>query len=671
MKIPKKRLGEALVSAGLITPEQLEKAIELQRSSGKRIGEVIVSMGLVDEEKLHRVLAQELGLPFLAEREIEIRPEAAALINEQAARRYRAVPIERRGQTIILAMADPQNVFALDDVAFITGCEVQPVVTTERGVDRAIYLAYRRTDPADLAEYHASLAQRHSLSDPGRSSQGAAGQVAATRPSRRGERSSAIGPAPGLPLPPPGLEPGPSGPGGGGPGSGGAGAGGPGGGATLGVASGIAAQRSSGSGRFADIEAELSGAAFRQAQTRQAAMIVPEAEGVDEAPIVRLVNQIMDQAIEQGATDIHVEPEETYFRVRYRIDGMLREVLNRPIELHAPTTSRIKILASMDISEKRVPQDGRIQIRDQKRDVDLRVSSTPTLYGEKIACRILDKRRTIAKLDNLSMNPEDLVKFREAISRPHGIILVTGPTGSGKTTTLMASLRELNQPEKNIVTIEDPIEYQIEGINQVQINERAGLTFARGLRAFVRQDPDIIMVGEIRDAETAEIAIRSALTGHLVLSTIHTNDAVGAVSRLLDMGIEPFLIASTMLCVVAQRLARTLCPKCKIPIDLADGDPARIALGIEPGPVTVYEAPGCSACSNTGYKGRVALFEMFSITPRIRQLIAARAPIQEITKEALKSGMRTLQQDGVAKALQGITTLSEVQRVTYSEDLPA
>jgi len=659
MRVPKKRLGEALVSAGLITPEQLQRAIELQRSTGKRIGEVIIGMGLIDEEKLGRVLAQELDLPFIPERELEVKVEAAQLINEQAARRYRAVPIERRDQTIVLAMADPQNVFALDDVAFITGCDVQPVMTTEKGIDRAIYLAYRRTDPNDLAEYQAALNQRRPVGDPGRETGGgSADQVAATRRPRRrpGERSAAVGSVVQMPQPAgagTGAGPGPSGA------------------AGAGVAGGPAGSApAAGGGRFADIEAELSGVKFRTSPSAPALSAGAEGEGADEAPIIRLVNQIIDGAIDQGATDIHIEPDETFFRVRYRIDGLLREVLNRPIELHAPATSRIKILASMDISERRLPQDGRIQIRDKKRDVDLRVSSAPTLFGEKIVCRILDKRRTITRLDNLGFYPEDLGKFRVAISRPHGIILVTGPTGSGKTTTLTAALRELNDPEKNIVTIEDPVEYQIQGINQVQINEKAGLTFARGLRAFVRQDPDIIMLGEIRDSETAEIAIRSALTGHLVLSTIHTNDAVGAVSRLLDMGIEPFLIASTLLCVISQRLTRTLCAKCKVPIDIPDGDPARISLHLDDGPLTVYEAPGCSACGSTGYKGRTALFEVLTVTPRIRRLITDGASIQDITDEAVRSGMRTLQQDGIEKAIQGVTSLSEVQRVTYSEEMP-
>ncbi len=630
MKIPNKRLGDVLVDAGLITAEQRDRAMELQRQTGKRIGECIISLGLMDEDRLGRVVAQELGLAFIPEREIEVKPEAANLINEQAARRYRAVPIDRRGNTIVLAMADPQNVFALDDVAFITGCEIEPVMTTEKGIDRALYFAYKRSAPTDIGDYQAMVAaQRRSMSDPGQAVHGGvASQVAATRAiSRPGPGSSPVSPHV-------------------------AGA------MTAGLPDDMAAKSG-----FADIEAELAGASFK------AALVKAEAEAADEAPIVRLVNQIIDQAIDQGATDIHIEPDETFFRVRYRVDGMLREVMNRPIELHAPTTSRIKIMASMDISERRLPQDGRIQIRDQKRDVDLRVSSIPTIYGEKIALRILDKRRTIAKLDNVGFHPDDLAKFRSALSRPHGIILVTGPTGSGKTTTLTAALRELNTPEKNIVTLEDPVEYQIQGVNQVMINERAGLTFARGLRAFVRQDPNVIMVGEIRDAETAEIAVRSALTGHLVLSTVHTNDAIGSVTRLLDMGIEPFLLASTLLCVISQRLARVLCPKCKIPIDLADGDPVRLSLHLDSGPVTVYEAPGCSACGGTGYRGRTALFEVFFVTPRLREMITAKASSHELTKEAVKSGMRTIEKDGIEKALKGITSLAEVQRVTYSEEI--
>ncbi|MCL6615443.1 MAG: Flp pilus assembly complex ATPase component TadA, partial [Firmicutes bacterium] len=350
-------------------------------------------------------------------------------------------------------MADPQNVFALDDVAFITGCEVQPVVTTEKGIDKAIYLAYRRGAPAE------GDLQLHP-SQPRSRDHGVPGVSPVRAPSRPGRVSGGHGgaPATAIPIPQPPTN--------------------------LAVGGGLLPPPSDpAKSQFADIEAELAGVPFPAAPKS-------DAEAADEAPIVRLVNQIIDQAIEQNATDIHIEPDETFFRVRYRIDGLMREVMNRPIELHAPTTSRIKILAEMDISEKRLPQDGRIQIRDSKRDVDLRASSVPTIFGEKLVLRILDKRRTIAKLDNIGFAPEDLARFREAISRPHGIILVTGPTGSGKTTTLMAALRELNSTERNILTLEDPVEYQIPGISQVQINERAGLTFARGLRAFVRQDPD-------------------------------------------------------------------------------------------------------------------------------------------------------------------------------------
>ncbi|MCL6581563.1 MAG: Flp pilus assembly complex ATPase component TadA, partial [Firmicutes bacterium] len=398
-----------------------------------------------------------------------------------------------------------------------------------------------------------------------------------------------------------------------------------------------------------------------------------QATGGDEytQPMVRLVNALLVDAVKRGASDIHFEPEYAFVRIRYRIDGVLETVRSLHKSYLPGITVRLKVVSNMNIAETRAPQDGRLSLTLNGRQVDFRVSTQPTVYGENIVLRVLDREKSIISLDRMNFPKEIVEKLNLMLARPEGILIVTGPTGSGKTTTLMAALRELNSPERNILTLEDPVEYQIPGINQVQINERAGLTFARGLRAFVRQDPDVIMVGEIRDGETAEIAVRSALTGHLVLSTLHTDDAIGAVTRLIDMGIEPFLLASTLLLSVAQRLVRVLCPKCKVPIDLPEGDPLRMSLKLESGPVTVYEAPGCSHCGGTGYRGRVALFEVFQVTPRIRQLITQRAPVQELAREAARSGMRTLQQDGCQKALQGVTSLAEVQRVTYSEELPA
>ncbi|MDR7484297.1 MAG: type II secretion system ATPase GspE [Armatimonadota bacterium] len=391
-------------------------------------------------------------------------------------------------------------------------------------------------------------------------------------------------------------------------------------------------------------------------------------EIVDDAPVVRLVNLMLLQAVRQGASDIHVEPQENRLRIRYRIDGTLYEVMTAPKHVQAATTSRIKIMANMNIAERRVPQDGRIELRVDQREIDLRVSTVPTVFGEKVVMRILDKRSALVGIDRLGLLTSDLPRFESLIAKPYGIILITGPTGSGKTTSLYAILNRLNKPEVNIITIEDPVEYQLNGISQVQINPKAGLTFANGLRSFLRQDPDIIMVGEIRDEETARIAIHAALTGHLVLSTLHTNDAPGAVTRLVDMGVEPFLVSSSVIGVVAQRLVRMLCTRCREPYTPEPEVVARYGLAApgEPPPV-IYRPKGCEACNQIGYKGRIGLFEIMLVDDEIRTLVVKNASADVLKRAAITSGMRTLQQDGVAKVVAGVTSLEEMLRVVFVE----
>ncbi len=391
-------------------------------------------------------------------------------------------------------------------------------------------------------------------------------------------------------------------------------------------------------------------------------------EIIDDAPVVRLVNLMLVQAVRQGASDIHVEPQERQVRIRYRIDGTLYNVMTAPKHVQAATVSRIKIMASMNIAERRVPQDGRIELRVDNREIDLRVSTIPTTWGEKVVMRILDKRAALVGIDRLGLMGPDQQRFEDLVTKPYGIILVTGPTGSGKTTTLYSILHRLNKPEVNIITIEDPVEYQLQGISQVQINPKAGLTFANGLRSFLRQDPDIIMVGEIRDEETARIAIHAALTGHLVLSTLHTNDAPGAVARLVDMGIEPFLVSSSVIGVVAQRLLRLLCTKCREPYTPPVEVVTRYGLaGPDEPPPTLYRAKGCDACNNIGYKGRIGLFEIMPMEDQLRTLVVKSASADAIKREATGLGMRTLQHDGVAKVLAGMTTLEEMLRVVFVE----
>ncbi|MBI4715940.1 MAG: type II/IV secretion system protein, partial [Nitrospirae bacterium] len=406
---------------------------------------------------------------------------------------------------------------------------------------------------------------------------------------------------------------------------------------------------------------------LRTASEREEIPAVGLETAVEDTPVVRLVNMVIHQAVRAGASDIHVEPDPDVLRVRYRVDGILREVMAPPKTLHPGVVSRIKIMSNLDISEKRVPQDGRVQLKVGEKEIDLRVSTLPTIFGEKVVMRILDKSGILLGLEEMALAPEVLGRVRKYIRRPHGLILVTGPTGSGKTTTLYAALNEINSPEKNLVTIEDPVEYQIKGINQIPVNTAVGVTFASGLRSILRQDPDVVMVGEIRDAETATIAIQAALTGHLVFSTLHTNDAPGAVARLVDMGVEPFLAASSLMMVLAQRLVRKVCPRCRKPLD-PDPDLLR-ELGITRTPeMTFVEGEGCQDCRGLGYSGRIGVYELLEVDETIRKLIVGRVSSGEIRSAALKSGFIPLREDGFRKASRGMTTLEEVLRVAREDE---
>lgn len=553
-KTPKKLLGEQLVGRGIITKEQLWEALRVQSRTGELLGNILLKLGMASEEVIREILGvQQNKLDNLD-------PDLLKTVPQQMVRRYKVLPLKMEGNSLTVAMADPMNVLAIDDLRLLTGCEIEPVQAGLRDIEAAIQKHFGIPGVDKIFEEFDLLAGR--------------------------QESEAV-----------------------------------------------------------KIEEEV----------------------VDEAPIARLVNSIFLQAIGQNASDIHIEPQEHQVRVRYRIDGMLREVMTLPKKICSAVISRVKIIANMDIAEKRIPQDGRIQIKFGIREIDVRVSSLPAIYGEKIVTRLLDKGSMRSyKIERIGFEPFNLKRFINALKSSYGMILITGPTGSGKTTTLYASLNEISTVEKNVVTVEDPVEYILEGINQTQVNTKAGMTFAVGLRAILRQDPDIIMVGEIRDGETAEIAVKAATTGHLVLSTLHTNDAAGALTRLVDMGIEPFLVASSVMAVVSQRLTRLICPKCRRAYELAADAPERTFIGVGTDePVTLYKGAGCENCGNIGYRGRLAIQEVLPITTGLRPLIVRNAPSDEIKQKALEEGMISLKMDGIQKALKGLTTIEEVMRVVY------
>lgn len=556
----KKMLGEMLIAEGIITRGQLERTLAEQKLHGGRLGVILRNLGYVSEEAIIKVLGKQMGIPHMSLDNVIVEPDIAKMIPETVARRYQAIPLYKKGNVITVAMVDPLNVFAIDDIRRITGSDIQTVVSTERDILKAIDRFYS-----------VSSSMQDAIKD------------------------------------------------------------------------------------FASQAAAEEGIEDRS--------IALEAKAADETPVIKLVNMMITQAVKDGASDIHVEPDEKATRIRYRVDGILHEVMNPPKHLQSGISSRIKILASLDISEKRVPQDGRLNMNVGEKSLDIRVSTLPTIFGEKVVMRLLDKGAILPSLEEIGFSTAALNKFKKMITKPYGFILVSGPTGSGKTTTLYSALNIINSMEKNIITIEDPVEYQLKLVNQVQINPKAGVTFATGLRSILRQDPDIIMVGEVRDKETAVIAIQAALTGHLVFSTLHTNDAPGAIARLVDMGIEPFLIASSLMVVVGQRLVRKVCQKCK----RAYKPTAELLKELEiseTSDITFVEGAGCQNCRGTGYSGRIALFEVLIIDEAIRNLIIAKASTTTIRAAAFKTGFTGLREEGLDKAIKGITTLEEVLRVT-------
>jgi len=566
------RLGEILVRDSLISSDQLKQALDYQKKEGGRLGTCLVKLGLVSDEDITAVLSRQYGVPSINLKFYEVDPSVIKLIPQETAVRYQIVPLSRVGSTLTIAMTDPTNVFAMDDIKFMTGFNVEPVVASESAISEAIGKFYGAAESVEeLDKVMKDLA----------------GEDAA-------------------------LE-------------------------------------------LTQEEADMDLASLEKA--------------AEEAPIIKLVNLILTDAVKRGASDIHVEPYEKEYRVRFRIDGILQNVMSPPMKLKDAITSRIKIMSKLDISEKRLPQDGRIMIKylkdGKKKELDFRVSTVPTLFGEKIVMRLLDKENLRLDMTKLGFEQESLEKFAKAILRPYGMVLVTGPTGSGKTNTLYSSVAKLNTPETNIMTAEDPVEFQLAGINQVQMKEQIGLNFASALRAFLRQDPNIILVGEIRDFETAEIAVKAALTGHLVLSTLHTNDAPSTISRLMNMGIEPFLVATSVNLICAQRLVRRICSQCKEPMTITPQ--ALVDAGYTPEEAkttTVYHGRGCGTCSTTGYKGRVGLYEVMEINDELKELILVGASALELRKKALDNGMITLRRSGLIKIASGQTTMEEVIRET-------
>jgi type IV pilus assembly protein PilB len=567
------RLGEILLKESLITQDQLEKALEFQRSNGGKLGSCLTKMGFITDDDITGVLSRQYGVPSINLKYYEIDPNVIKLIPQDTALRYQVIPLSRVGSVLTIAMTDPTNVFAMDDIKFMTGFNVEPVVASESAIAEAISRFY-----GGSASSHEELSTL--MKD------------------------------------------------------------------------------------LVDEDQELELAA--EEQEMDAAMLEKAAE---EAPIIKLVNLILTDSVKRGASDIHVEPYENEMRVRFRVDGVLQTVMSPPLKLRDAITSRMKIMAKLDIAEKRLPQDGRIMIKykaeGKKKELDFRVSTVPTLYGEKIVLRLLDKENLRLDMTKLGFEPESLKKFERNILRPYGMVLVTGPTGSGKTNTLYSSVSRLNQVDTNIMTAEDPVEFQLQGINQVQMKDQIGLNFAAALRAFLRQDPNIILVGEIRDFETAEIAVKAALTGHLVLSTLHTNDAPSTISRLMNMGIEPFLVATSVNLICAQRLVRRVCANCKEELEIPEQ--ALVDAGYTPEEAKttkVYHGKGCSTCGKRGYKGRTGLYEVMEINDELRELILVGASALELKKKAIEQGMITLRRSGLIKSALGLTTLEEVIRET-------
>ncbi len=566
------KLGELLLKAQLINQQQLTKALDEQKNSGGKLGEILQRLGFVTEDDIIECLSHQFGVPSINLRHFEIDPNVAKIIPVDLARKYNVIPVNKTGATLTLAMTDPTNIFAMDEITFMTGYRVEPVVASEEAIRERIDRNFGSSRELELKKVMEDLTT-------------------------------------------------------------------------------------------------VDEAALELMEEDEEVDIGKLAEESQEAPVVRLVNIMLTDAIKRGASDIHVEPYEKNYRVRYRIDGLLREVMNPPQRLRDAITSRIKVLAKLDIAEKRLPQDGRIRLKarieGRMRELDFRVSVLPTMHGEKVVMRLLDKEQLRLDMTKLGFEKSSLKKFEDNILKPYGMVLVTGPTGSGKTNTLYSALQRVNVPETNIITAEDPVEFQMTGVNQVQMKDAIGLNFAAALRSFLRQDPNIILVGEIRDFETAEIAIKAALTGHLVLSTLHTNDAPSTISRLMNMGIEPFLVATSVNVIAAQRLVRKVCQNCKEEIET----PIQALLSIgfaesEAHSLKLVKGRGCEKCGNTGYKGRIGLFEVMDMTDDMRELVLSGATAVELRRKAIEEGMVTLRQSGLQKIREGLTTMDEVVRET-------
>ncbi|HYP28130.1 MAG TPA: type IV-A pilus assembly ATPase PilB [Blastocatellia bacterium] len=574
------KLGESLLKDNLITPQQLKEALDYQRVNGGRLASTLVRLGMLSDEEVTAVLSRQYGVPSVNLDLFEVDASAVSLVPQETAERYNILPLSRVGATLTLAMVDPTNVFAIDDIKFMTGLSVEPVVVSETTLAAAIRKYYGTSREMELARVMEDLvAETTSKHD-------------------YGDDIDQL-----------------------------------------------------------DIEDE------------QEIDLENLERMAEDAPVVKLVNVILVDALRRGASDIHIEPYEKEFRVRFRMDGVLYNIMNPPLKMRDALTSRLKIMARLDIAEKRLPQDGRIKIKvrldGRSRELDFRVSTLPTIFGEKMVLRLLDKENLRLDMTKLGFEPESLEKFQRNIARPYGMVLVTGPTGSGKTSTLYSALQSLNTPETNIMTAEDPVEFNLPGINQVQMKESIGLNFAASLRSFLRQDPNIILVGEIRDFETAEIAVKAALTGHLVLSTLHTNDAPSTISRLMNMGIEPFLVATSVNLIQAQRLVRRICKECKVEVNTPTE--ALIDIGFpasETKEVRTFKGGGCATCNGTGYKGRVGLYEVMEITDELRELILVGASGLELRRKAIDEGMLTLRQSGLEKIRQGLTSIEEIVRET-------
>lgn len=560
------RLGELLLENNLITEEQLNIALEEQKAKGIKLGEAIIGLGYVTQDAINDLLCQQLNIDFVDLRKIEIDDSIARMVGEKVVRKYMLLPFaldDRQANVIKVAMEDPMNIMAIDDIGIITGMTVQPYLSTHAHISTAIDKLYGKSQANAIAEQF---------------------------------------------------------------------------------------MKEQGSGDDADNAEE---------NKRQ--------EDVDNSPVVKLVNNIIEGGVRQRASDIHIEPFEYNVRIRYRIDGVLREIISYDRALYAAIIARLKVISGMDISEKRKPQDGRITITVDRREYDIRVSNLPTVFGEKVVMRLASKEGFKRDKKDLGLSPTDLVKFDNILRNPHGIILVTGPTGSGKSTTLYTALSELASDEVNIITVEDPVEANVDNVNQVQVNVKANLTFASALRSILRQDPDIIMIGEIRDGETAEIAVKASITGHLVVSTLHTNSTAASISRLIDMGIEPYLLGDSLVGIIAQRLVRRLCPECKESYE-ADEEEKRVLKVPQNEPLKLYKACGCEACGNTGYYGRIGVYEIMPISRKIKNLIASGANADEITAQAVTEGMNTLRMSASNYVKQGLTSFNEMMKITYETD---